>query len=100
MFGVSSQDTDSDTAIEDDPGNGGLGFRMTGGTNNQFLQVLRKLRNTDLADGQWGNTADLDGNQNVSSHFLYRGNVGNTMNGYADAGGGRGGSGGRADVDP
>ena len=51
--------------------------------------MLEKLRNTDLADGQWGNAIELDGNQNVTSHFLHDGNRGSTINGWAASGGGR-----------
>jgi type IV pilus assembly protein PilY1 len=90
MFGVSSQDADSDSAIEASRDASGLGLTLSGGTNQQFLQILEKMRGTDFADDPaWGSAPELAGNQNVTSHFVYNGNVGNTINGYAIAGGGR-----------
>ena len=89
MFGASTQDSDSDSAIQAGKDRQGLDITLTGGTNKQFLQVINKLRDTDLADGTWGRADDLSGTQNVTSHFIFNGNIANTINGYAVAGGGK-----------
>ena len=91
MFGVSNQDSNSDDEIEapnvTGGNDGGLDMTLSGG-NSEFNKVLKRLYDTDLADGTWGHAIDLAGIQRVTSYFVYNGNVQNTMNGYAVAGGG------------
>ena len=87
MFAVSNQDADSDDAIEASKSDGGLDISLAGG-RGEFTQVIRELRSLDLGDGTWGTIPDLEGVQNVTSHFVFNGQGSNTFNSYALAGGG------------
>ena len=83
LFLVSSQEDDSDLAIEAAIVSGGFGT-----VQNQFPDVLQYLNDADLADGNYGTAPDLDDKQNVTSYFIVdRSFVNNTTIGYARAGG-------------
>jgi type IV pilus assembly protein PilY1 len=93
LFQVTNLDADSNAAIQQLKGNGGLdGINLTGGSDDQFEQVLRWMRDVDLADGTYGSppVPDLEEKQNVISYFLaadpFYTNAKAT--GYAQAGGG------------
>ncbi|OQX34458.1 MAG: hypothetical protein B0D96_09245 [Candidatus Sedimenticola endophacoides] len=79
MFGVSNQDDDSDSAITSDL----TGIDLSG-RNNKFSTVIDWMYRS--ASGP-RDLSDLEGDQNVTSYFLFKGNVQNTMDGYAIAGG-------------
>ncbi len=88
MFQVSNQEDDSDLAILESKGNGGMGGINLSGTNNEFDTVIRYLRDADLGDGTFGAVSDLEGNQNVVSYFLVDPTkINQTTSGYAEAGG-------------
>ena len=85
MFGVTNQEDDSDDAITNSI-NGLRGIDLSG-KRNHFGTVIEWMANHDLADGKLGAAPEREGTQDVTSYFLYKGNVQNTMNGYAIAGG-------------
>lgn len=91
MFGVSNQDSDSNDAINADAPTGmGAG---TASNNNAFRDTIGWLFKNgadyrDLAsNGNPYGIPERKGNQNVTSYFLFKGNVANTMNSYAGVGG-------------
>ncbi|OOZ35626.1 pilus assembly protein [Solemya velesiana gill symbiont] len=97
MFGVSNQDNDSDNEIEDDDA-GQISAESAGmveldgsdpidisGNRNEFGTLIEWLY--EGSDGSPRDLSDLAGVQNVTSYFMYKGNVQNTMNGYAVSGG-------------
>ncbi|MES9857029.1 MAG: hypothetical protein ABW166_10540 [Sedimenticola sp.] len=98
MFGVSNQEADSDDAITESKANDGMaGINLSGNSKN-FGTVIEWLNDNDMADGtlaspsgpaidSGGSDIFLEGNQNITSYFLYKGNVQNTMDGYAVKGG-------------
>lgn len=91
MFGVSQQENDSDDAIDETKANGGMD-QLGISNSTPFLDTIDWMYadiggNRDLADGTYGSAPDRTGDQNVTSYFLYNGNVANTMNAYASAGG-------------
>ena len=83
MFQVSSQDDDSDAAIERAILEGGFGSPQS-----QFADVVQYLNDADLANGNYGSVADLDDKQNVVSYFIVdESKINTTTTGYARAGG-------------
>jgi type IV pilus assembly protein PilY1 len=83
MFQVSNQEDDSDVAIAEPVGAGGLG-----GPKSQFPDVIQYLNDADLANGSYGTVPDLEDKQNVTSYFIVDGTkVNTTTKGYARAGG-------------
>ncbi|HXH03932.1 MAG TPA: PilC/PilY family type IV pilus protein [Candidatus Competibacteraceae bacterium] len=87
LFQVSNQDADSDSAITATKANGGMAGIGTIGQNNRFEKVLSWLRDTDLGDGTYGAAPSLEGKQSVISYFLTPKDNGQTVDGYARAGG-------------
>ncbi len=84
MFQNSQQDDNSDSQIEDTIANGGFGV----GGMRQFPNVIEYMNDADLADGNYGSAADLEGKQNVTSYFIVpETNVNVTTRKYAQAGG-------------
>jgi type IV pilus assembly protein PilY1 len=85
MFNVSSQDSGSDAAIEGDM----TGISLSG--NSGFSSVIDWMWQHDLADADAATTYDSgfdrEGDQNVTSYFIYGGQGGNTMDANAEAGG-------------
>ena len=83
LFQVSNQEDDSDVAIAEPVGSGGLG-----GPKSQFPDVIQYLNDADLANGSYGSVPDLEDKQNVTSYFIVDGTkVNTTTKGYARAGG-------------
>ena len=83
MFQVSSQDDDSDAAIEAPVASGGFGS-----SQRQFPDVVQYLNDADLANGAYGSVPDLDDKQNVVSYFVVDDSkINTTTRGYARAGG-------------
>ena len=83
MFLVSSQEDDSDAAIEASVGSGGFGS-----SQRQFPDVIQYLNDADLGDGNYGSAPELDDKQNVISYFVVDGKkINTTTKGYARAGG-------------
>jgi type IV pilus assembly protein PilY1 len=84
MFQVSSQEADSDGAIDDPIGGGGFGVAAP----SQFAGVIRYLNDADLGNGNYGTVPTIDGQQNVTSYFIVDPTKINTTTiGYAQAGG-------------
>ena len=84
MFQVSSQEADSDNAIDDPISGGGFGIAAP----SQFPGVIRYLNDADLGNGSYGGVPALDGEQNVTSYFIVDPTKINTTTiGYAQAGG-------------
>ncbi len=81
FFGVSQNANDSDNAVDDPVVSGGTGAART--TDQAMIQFLR---DADLGSTPFG-TPDIAGAQSVQSFFLYNGNVANTVNSFAAAGG-------------
>jgi type IV pilus assembly protein PilY1 len=95
LFQVTNQDDDSDDAIQATRSAGGLdAINLTGGSDAQFEQVLRWMRDVDLGiddpPNPYGDVPELEGEQNVTSYFLaadpFYTNA--KAKGYAQAGGG------------
>ncbi len=83
LFQVSNQDDDSDAAIENPVGVGGMGS-----AKREFPDVIQYLNDADLANGTYGTVPDLDDKQNVVSYFIVdKTKVNTTTKGYARAGG-------------
>ncbi len=83
MFQVSSQDDDSDDAIQATVNDGGFGSPQS-----QFPDVVQYLNDADLANGAYGTVPDLDDKQNVVSYFIVDPTkINKTTTGYARAGG-------------
>ena len=83
MFQVSNQEDDSDEAIADPVGSGGLGSPQ-----RTFPDVIQYLYDADLANGNYGSVPDLDDKQNVISYFIVdETKINTTTRGYARAGG-------------
>ena len=83
LFQVSNQDDDSDAAIANPVGVGGMGY-----AKRQFPDVIQYLNDADLANGSYGKVPDLDDKQNVVSYFIVdKTKVNTTTKGYARAGG-------------
>ncbi|NIS91296.1 MAG: hypothetical protein GTN98_14685 [Woeseiaceae bacterium] len=83
LFQVSNQEDDSDAAIGDPIGAGGLGSAQ-----REFPDVIQYLNDADLANGNYGVVPDLEDKQNVISYFIVEGTKINTMTkSYARAGG-------------
>ncbi len=98
MFGVANQEDDSDDAITESKANDGMAGINISGRYNNLGSLIEWLNDNDMADGtsasptgpaidNGGSDIFLEGNQNVTSYFLYKGNVQNTMDGYAVKGG-------------
>ncbi|MES9904911.1 MAG: hypothetical protein ABW168_19825 [Sedimenticola sp.] len=98
MFGVANQEDDSDDAITESKADDGMAGINISGRYNNFGSLIEWLNDNDMADGtsasptgpsinSGGADIFLEGNQNVTSYFLYKGNVQNTMDGYAIKGG-------------
>lgn len=87
MFGVSSQDNDSDTDIKRAITSGGMGFDPKN-DDKAFSRVIGWLYDRDLADGTISEAGNLDAKQNVTSYF-FANSTGmlNKANEYALAGG-------------
>ena len=83
MFQVSNQEDDSDAAIAEPIGSGGLGSPQ-----RTFPDVIQYLYDADLANGSYGSVPDLDDKQNVISYFIVdETKINTTTRGYARAGG-------------
>ena len=83
MFQVSNQEDDSDAAIAEPIGSGGLGSPQ-----QTFPDVIQYLYDADLANGSYGSVPDLDDKQNVISYFIVdETKINTTTRGYARAGG-------------
>jgi len=83
MFQVANQDDDSDSAIRETIGNGGLGSAQ-----RTFTDVIRYMHDADIANGNYGDAPNLDGTQNLTSYFVVDPNqINRTTIGYAHAGG-------------
>jgi type IV pilus assembly protein PilY1 len=83
MFQVSSQEDDSDHAIES-----AIPFGGFGSPQKDFPDVIQYLNDADLANGSYGTAPDLDDKQNVISYFIVDSRFINTTTvGYARAGG-------------
>ncbi len=88
LFQVSNQEADSDSAIKASKTNGGMNGYDPGNSNAAFANVIRWMRDADLADGTYGTAGDLEDVQNVTSYFFVDSTkINTTTNGYASAGG-------------
>jgi type IV pilus assembly protein PilY1 len=85
-FGTTTQDADSDTAIQATKASGGMAITLSGGDNNKTLQVIDFMNDADLSNGTFGSAGNIDGAQNVVSYFLVD-SVSLTDNQRAAAGG-------------
>lgn len=86
-FGVSQQDSDSDSAITASKGSGGLDGINLSGRYNKVETVLEYMHQTDFGDGSWGTAPNKEGKQNVTSFFVMDSSGLNTGNDWAVAGG-------------
>ncbi len=100
IFGVLNSQSDSDSAISETYGNGGMdSLVLSGGGNTQFGSVVQWMYNTDLVDGNinmqyydiptttYTNTnLTLDGSQNLTSYFIVQ-SPSTTENNWAQNGG-------------
>ncbi|MEW6039721.1 MAG: PilC/PilY family type IV pilus protein [Pseudomonadota bacterium] len=88
MFLVSNKENDSDSAIRQSKASGGMNGFNPGVSNSAFANVIRWMRDADLADGTYGSAGNLEDVQNVTSYFFVRpSHINTTTNGYATAGG-------------
>jgi type IV pilus assembly protein PilY1 len=88
LFQVSNQDNDSDTWIRKSKAEGGMNGFNPGTSNTAFADVIRWMRDVDLADGTYGTVGNLEDVQNVTSYFFVDpSKINTTTNGYASAGG-------------
>jgi type IV pilus assembly protein PilY1 len=87
MFGVLNNQDNSDDAISDTKGSGGMNeLTLSGGKDSQFESVIQWLHTNDLADNTYGTAPDIDGDQTVTSYFVVE-SPSTSENGFADAGG-------------
>ncbi len=88
LFQVSNQEADSDNAIKASKANGGMNGYDPGNSNAAFANVIRWMRDADLADGTYGTAPNLEDVQNVTSFFFVDPTkINTTTNAYASAGG-------------
>ncbi|UZR27528.1 pilus assembly protein [Methylococcus mesophilus] len=88
MFQVSNKDNDSDSSIRQSKGSGGMNGLNPGTSNSAFANVIRWMRDADLADGTYGSAGNLEDVQNVTSYFFVAPtHINTTTNSYATAGG-------------
>ncbi|MDD2767325.1 MAG: PilC/PilY family type IV pilus protein [Methylococcus sp.] len=88
MFQVSNRDNNSDNWIDDSKASGGMNGLRPGTSNSAFANVIRWMRDADLADGTYGSAGNLEDVQNVTSYFFVdSSHINTTTNGYATAGG-------------
>ena len=86
MFQVSNQDANSNSEISKSIADGGLGFNP--GNSNTFPNMIAKLNQTDLANGEFGSAPSLAGVQNVTSYFVVDPRfINNNTRSYSQAGG-------------
>ena len=94
-FGVLNGEDDSNTQLQlatTGTDGGGMSdsdrtLTLSGGSNNQFEQILKHMNEIDLTNGE--HTAlDTDGKADVTSYFFVP-SPSTSENGFADAGGGR-----------